>query len=102
MYADQDSLGAAPWSTFASKAGIQDIKAFSRCMSDTSSFPKIQAGIEAGRNIRLSGTPTVILNGWRYGIAPVDSELSRAVNDILAKRKPYNGFPLDALGPGSN
>jgi hypothetical protein len=50
-----------------------------------------------GKQQDVRGTPTVILNGWRYGAPPQDSELVRAVRDILHGRPPYPGFPAKAL-----
>jgi hypothetical protein len=47
--------------------------------------------------MNVSATPTVFINGWRYGVVPADSELARAVGDLLAGRRPYHGYPKAAL-----
>jgi len=92
LYAMQDSFGLAPWSAYAKRAGVRDTAAFQRCIADTTSLRRVSIGSAEGRRIGLEGTPTVILNGWRYGTPPSDTELTRAITDILAGRKPYSGF----------
>jgi hypothetical protein len=67
-------------------------------MADSSARPMVTAGLAMGRKFELIGTPLVLLNGWRYGVAPSDTELVRAIGDLLAGRKPYKDFPTSALG----
>jgi protein-disulfide isomerase len=93
IFDHQDSLGRKPWRWFAKGSGVTDVAAFESCMKDTSSIPIVQAGLALGKKIDLIGTPTVYLNGWRYGGVPADTELVRAIGDILAGRRPYSGYP---------
>jgi protein-disulfide isomerase len=94
----QDSLGKRPWEWFANGAGVRNANSFNRCMADSLTTPAaVRSGIELGKKIGVVGTPTVILNGWRYAGVPSDTELARAVDDLLAGRKPYKGFPAKAL-----
>lgn len=38
---------------------------------------------------RRDGTPTVLLNGWRYGAPPDSIELERALSEIRQGRAPF-------------
>lgn len=98
IFEAQDSLGRKPWVWFATGAGITDTMRFSRCMADTTARPLVTAGLAMGKKLGLHATPTIIMNGWRYGNTPSDTELVRAVGDLLAHRKPYKDFPASALG----
>jgi protein-disulfide isomerase len=98
IFESQDSLGRKPWVWFAQGAGVQDTARFSRCMSDSTQRRLVTAGVAAGKRIGVIGTPTIILNGWRYGSPPADTEFVRAIADLLAHRKPYRGYPEKALG----
>jgi protein-disulfide isomerase len=97
LFANQDSLGKRSWGWFGQGAGVNDTVAFSRCVSDTLTPPAVLAGLDLGKQMNVSATPTVFINGWRYGVVPADSELARAVGDLLAGRRPYHGYPKAAL-----
>lgn len=86
IYRFQDSLGLRPWSAYAVEAGVSDTVAFNRCVTDQSPLPAVEAGFEAGKRIQLAGTPTVIVNGWRYRGAPSLDVLSNAITELLAGR----------------
>lgn len=97
LYANQDSLGKLPWTTIARRAGVSDTISFLRCMSDSSSTEKVRLGAAMARERGVNSTPTVLLNGWRYSIPPSETELIRAIGDILDGKVPYPGFPLKDL-----
>lgn len=87
IYDRQDSLGLKPWRAYASDAGITDTAAFSRCVAETTGLQKVEDGVAVGRRIGITGTPTVLVNGWRFGQPPTDAELQRAIDDVRAGRK---------------
>lgn len=93
LYAQQDSFGLKAWVNYAHKAGISDTAKFSACMSATGAISLVTAGLASGRTEDIVATPTIVLNGWRYGNTPSDTELVRAIGDLLAGRKPYPNFP---------
>lgn len=97
IYERQDSLGSKPWTSYALSAGINDTMSFGRCARDTVPLPAVQSGLELSKRINVIGTPTVILNGWRYGVAPGDSELVSAIKSLLDGKKPYRSFPTGEL-----
>lgn len=59
----QDSLGAKAWTSYATDAGIDNLKRFVACTSDTSTVSRIAAGLEAGKRLAIAGTATVMVNG---------------------------------------
>jgi protein-disulfide isomerase len=87
VYEKQDSLGLKSWTSFASDAGLRDIVGFERCQADAGKPSRIDAGIAVGDKIRVTGTPTVIINGWRFASAPFDS-LSSIVSRISLGQTP--------------
>lgn len=97
MFSHQDSLAASDWSWLMRETRMRDTTTFARCMADTTTPPRVKEGLALGSKMKIAGTPTVLLNGWRYTGMPADTELVRAVDDLLAGRKPYKGFPATAL-----
>ncbi len=93
VFAQQDSLGKKPWTWFAAGAGVADTVRFARCMQDSGAVRSVRAGRALGERAGVNATPTVLLNGWRYGTTPSDTELVRAVGDLMDGRRPYKGFP---------
>lgn len=92
LYAQQDSFGLKSWTSYARSAGVADTEKFQRCFARTQGFAAIDSGLTTGKRLHVQATPTVILNGWRYARPPSDTELVRAIGDLLAGKKPYSGF----------
>jgi len=87
VYAKQDSLGVKPWSSYAAEAGIRDTTAFSRCVADNETFPRIERGRALASEWAVRGTPTVLINGWRFPHPPY-ALLSEIVGDMIAGKDP--------------
>jgi len=102
LIAHQSDLGDTEWPWLISAVGVNDSATFGRCMMDSSSMPMVNAGRALGEKMKVQGTPTVFLNGWRYAGVPSDTELLRAVSDILHGKVPYEKFPKHALRPKPN
>jgi len=88
IFAKQDSMGVKPWTSFASDVRIDNVKRFSKCVSDTITIDRIERGLALGALIELKGTPTVIVNGWRFPVTPPDTQFRRVVGDLLAGKEP--------------
>lgn len=81
LYAKQDSFGLRPWRAYALTAGVADLEAFDTCAQASDSIPRVTQGLEAARRLGLGGTPTLIVNGWRYSaLAPGE------LKEVLRKR----------------
>lgn len=79
LFAKQDSIGSVPWTRFAFRAGVPDTNAFSSCMRDSTTVPRIQADIEAGVALGVTGTPAVLVNDQFHRGAPTLARLQELV-----------------------
>lgn len=72
IYEQQRSLGLKTFREFADEAGVPDLEAFVRCISDSDRVGAIERDIRAVQDIGGTGTPTVIVNGWllKGGVGP--------------------------------
>ena len=82
LFAKQDSLGRRPWSTFAREAGVPDSARFAACTASASTARIVEGNRLLGDTLKLTGTPTVIINGTRYSSPPSDS----LIRSLLAAR----------------
>lgn len=83
IFAKQDSLGLRPWHAFAIDAGVDAVDQFDRCAAETGKLEAVEAGITAGQKLEVHGTPTLLINGWRFNGAPPDSQLLSLVRSLL-------------------
>lgn len=86
IYRKQDSLGLKTWVSYARDAQVADTASFGRCASLSSVVSSAEDGIAAGRSIGLTGTPTVMVNGWRFSHTPSEAELVHAIEELRAGR----------------
>lgn len=69
----------------AQSAGVEDLAAFNRCLVDSGPVPTIEIDIKMGEEIRITGTPTLVLDGTN--LSTVDSVgLVTAVADYFRDR----------------
>jgi protein-disulfide isomerase len=73
LFAKQDSFGLKSWISYAKEAGIRDTMTFASCAAMRTHSDKIDSAVALGNRLKLTGTPTVIINGWRYSEPPLDS-----------------------------
>jgi hypothetical protein len=79
----EDMVGICP------QAMVPDSAEFSGCAADTTRVDRIDRGRALGALLKVRGTPTVIVNGWRFPIPPSDSQMRRIVTNILQGKKPH-------------
>jgi protein-disulfide isomerase len=84
LFAKQDSFGLRPWTEFAVDAGLPDQDAFAKCLSGPDTLSLISRGVAAGVKLRIRGTPTILINGWRLPDVPLDT-LPATVRDVLRR-----------------
>lgn len=92
VYTKQDSIGMKSWGSYAQDAGIKDTAAFRQCALNPTMAKRIEAGKGLADRMHINGTPTVFVNGWRYGRAPGREELEQIVRTVLK-----GGSPVDSL-----
>lgn len=66
LFEKQDSLGLKSWASFAKEASVDDSSSFARCMMDSAELPQVRGGLATGTRLEVHGTPTILINGWRY------------------------------------
>jgi protein-disulfide isomerase len=87
----QDSLGLLRFEDLAARAGVPDSTKFAACVNLPGNVAAIDADSAAARAIGGSGTPTILLNGWRLPGAPDSAMLHRMITVVLG------GGTLDTL-----
>jgi hypothetical protein len=98
VYRYQEYLGAMSWGELAAEAGIRDTTRIARCarQGNDRRDERIQAALNLGRELGVEGTPTVLVNGWRYETPPSASQLGDMIAEMVAER----WTPTRAVLPG--
>jgi len=89
LFASQDSIGHRSWTRFAQLAGVSDTAALLQCMTDSLSLADVRADKELGERLDVAGTPTVILNGWRYPLPPNKDSLQHIFTELGKGASPF-------------
>jgi protein-disulfide isomerase len=84
----RDTANVTPWTADAFQVGIVDTAGFTQCMKDPKVPQAIEKGLSLSKQFDVRGTPTVIVNGWRFARPPTERELSQQVDELLAQRRP--------------
>jgi protein-disulfide isomerase len=50
---------------------------------------RVDSGSALAQRIGVRGTPTLIVNGWRFSAPPSEEELGKAVSKLLVGEKPF-------------
>jgi len=88
VFDGQDSLGKRAWTSFAAEAGVRDSNAFKRCLHDSATMPLVTRDIAAGKELKVEGTPTVLINQWKMREPLTSASLERVVDGELNPRAP--------------
>jgi protein-disulfide isomerase len=80
VFARQDSVGLATWTTFATAARIPDTLEFKTCL-DAGPQPRVEKGLALASELGIRETPTIFLNGQRLSRPPSADELRSLVAD---------------------
>ncbi|HYW07180.1 MAG TPA: thioredoxin domain-containing protein [Longimicrobium sp.] len=83
LYALQDSIGTRSWLRYAATADVPDLSAFQRCAEQDSDVEALHRDTIAARGLAVTGTPTLLINGWRVHGAPPAEVLDKMVRDAL-------------------
>lgn len=88
IYASQDSLGLRSWSSYAVEAGVADSSAFRECVAGRRWLDTIKAGKTLGERVRVAGTPTLVINGWKLTASQDSTEFLRLLERIVKTGRP--------------
>lgn len=83
LYQGQDSLGLKSFHDFAAAAAVTDLVAFDRCIAATDAVMAIERDILAAKDVKGTGTPTIIINGLRYNAVPDSTAFDQIVRKAL-------------------
>ena len=93
VYAKQDSIGFKSWQHFAHDAGVADTSSFAECIAHKRFQSRIDVARAAAESATITGTPTVMINGWRFANPPSEQELRSAIAAVRGGRKPQIAEP---------
>jgi protein-disulfide isomerase len=85
----RDSIGLKTWESYADEAGVEDTTQFAACTANSDSVGlQVDRGLELASGAGISGTPTIVVNGWRLPTPPTLSELESMLDRILSGADP--------------
>lgn len=87
-YREQAAIGIKPFERFALEAGVPDTVAFKRCLTQAGVEEPIRRGRAWAERLKLTGTPTVVINGWLLPRPPYTS-LASVVDSIVSEKGPF-------------
>lgn len=88
LLAKQDSFGLKPWKEYAVEAGIANVPAWQNCVDSGGGNAVIERGKAVGASVPVTGTPTLLINGWKVPPLGVE-DLNAAIRNILAGKSPF-------------
>lgn len=83
LFSAQGSIGRRPWARFAEAAGVPDTAAFAACLARPGRVPALDRDRAAGREVGVTGTPTVLINHILVQGAPTERALDLLVQRML-------------------
>jgi len=82
VFEEQDSLGTKAWVEFAKDAGIPDLVLFRSCVGlPVDSFPRIAHGLELKERYRITGTPSLFVNGEHVSRSRLAEDVRKALGE---------------------
>jgi protein-disulfide isomerase len=91
LFANQDSIGLISWTQFATAAHLPDIEEFAHCAADSTTKPGVMADVEAGVELHVLGTPSLLVNDVVHRGAPTLAALESLVRKAFRSRVRLGG-----------
>lgn len=63
LFANSDSVSKGSWNSLAAMAGVGNLTKFNKCVSEQEFASRVQADMDEGTALGISGTPTFIFQG---------------------------------------
>lgn len=86
FFAQADSIGVKPWTTFAREAGVPRIDVFQECMNASATNDAVTRDSLAATRLGVSGTPTFLINDVEIEGYDGAELMDRVITRALAKR----------------
>lgn len=90
LYARFDSIGMKPLAEYGKTAGIKDVRQWTACVETNGSKKVIDAHLAKVKELNITGTPTIVVNGRRLTVPPTVYRVSSVIDSIL------QGIPLSS------
>lgn len=87
LYAADGGLANIRFDSLATEVGVPDLKAFTACVADSAVKRRIDANIALGRSLKISGTPTIMINGMLLAHPPSERVMDSLVTIALSTDK---------------
>lgn len=91
LFGNQPSIGLVPWARFAEDAGVPDVPDFERCLASGDPAGTLESDTLDARSLKVSSTPTFMVNGVQYlGAPPLETlrtYVQRAVDSAVESRR---------------
>jgi protein-disulfide isomerase len=79
LFQHQDSLGSLDWVRVAGTIPVRDTATFRRCLTGATAADQLRIDSSAAKRLNVTGTPTVMVNGWLLVGTPTAAELETAI-----------------------
>jgi protein-disulfide isomerase len=88
LFDKQPEFGAVAWTDLAIRIGVPDIALFDACMNDRQPLARIEGAKALADRMGILGTPTIIVNGWKWPGTPSAEDIDKIVDNVLGGREP--------------
>lgn len=86
LYEKSDSLGLITFHDAAAAVSVPDLALFDRCYAKTDRVPRIDRGAGDAGRAGGTGTPTILINGWRLTSLPDSAALDALIQEQLKRQ----------------
>ena len=83
LFLTPDSIGVKSWDQFGLEAGIHELDEFRACVRDSTTLALVQRDQRAAAELRVSGTPTFLINDLKIEGFPGRERLFEYVREAL-------------------
>jgi protein-disulfide isomerase len=85
LFEHQGSWNSVGWTKMAVSAGVLDTSVFAQCIQHNTFAKAVRADVDAARKLGVSGTPTILVNGWRLHEPATEGRLEQLILAELGK-----------------
>lgn len=90
LFKHQQELGKTAWSEFAKEARVPNLAVFDSCMSSQTPIDRVAQSRRWADQLRLKGTPTVIVNGWMLPTPPTAEDIAEMLERVSGGKTPVS------------
>jgi protein-disulfide isomerase/uncharacterized membrane protein len=87
LFDNQDDLEPTDLREYAKDTGL-DIEKYDRCLVDPAAAARVHADVERGAKVEITGTPTFLINGYKWTGAMPPSLLAGVIDRLLEVEPP--------------